>query len=97
MESVFCPSGQGKIKYIDKVTRWSGHGNAEFRERINKAYETDQSVRAVIARTNDEEAVRHGNDASKLKNQFHVREDWIGKVTLWNGDDFEIEFIVVSV
>ncbi|MGS2743214.1 hypothetical protein ACU6TU_06400 [Halomonas sp. LS-001] len=88
----FTSTGNGKITYIDRVTRWSGHGNAEFRERIQKAYETDQPVRVVIARTIDEEAIRRGDDASKLKNQFHVREDWIGKVTLWDGDNFEIEF-----
>lgn len=88
----FTPPDNGKTKYIDNVTRWSGHGNAEFRERIQKAYEINQSVRVVIARTNDEEAIRRGDDASKLKNQFHVREDWIGKVTLWDGDNFEIEF-----
>jgi hypothetical protein len=88
----FTPPNGGKTIYIDKVTRWSGHGNTEFRERIQTAYETEQPVRVVIGRTNDEEAIRRGNDASKLKNQFHVREDWVGKVTLWNGDDFEIEF-----
>ena len=46
----------------------------------------------VIARTDDEEAIRRGEDASKLKNKFHVREDWAGKVTEWDGDNFEIEF-----
>ncbi|BAP15625.1 hypothetical protein Y017_07425 [Alcanivorax sp. 97CO-5] len=88
----FTPPTNGKISYIDKVNRWSGHGNAEFRERIQKAYATNQPVRVVIARTNDENAIRRGDDASKLKNQFHVREDWVGKVTLWDGDNFEIEF-----
>jgi len=28
-----------------------------------------------------------------MKNRFHVREDWIGKVIRWGGDNFEIEFI----
>jgi hypothetical protein len=88
----FTPPIKSKTKYIDKVTRWSGNGNIEFRHRIQKAYDTNQSVRVVIARTNDEEAVRRGDDASKLKNRFHVREDWIGKVILWDGDNFEIEF-----
>ncbi len=88
----FTPAVKGKTKYIDKVSRWSGHGNAEFRGRIQKAYESDQIVRVVIARTDDEEAVLRGEDASKLKNRFHVREDWIGKILNWDGDNFEIEF-----
>ena len=80
------------IKYVDTVSRWSGHGNKEFRERIDKAYLEKQAVRVIIARTNDEEAVNDGKDASKLSNTFHVRPDWAGTVTLWDGDNFEIEF-----
>jgi len=34
----FSKPENGRIKYIDNVSRWSGHGNAEFRERIAKAY-----------------------------------------------------------
>lgn len=83
----------GRIRYVDRVNRWSGHGNVEFRRHIQNAYEIEQVIRAVIARTSNEEAVRRGEDASKLKNQFHVREDWMGKVAVWNGDDFEIEFV----
>lgn len=88
----FTPPRDGVTTYVDKVSRWSGHGNTEFRERIQKAYDTKQDVRVVIARTDDEEAVRRGEDASKLKNKFHVREKWLGKVTVWDGDNFEIEF-----
>ena len=82
----------GKIKYVDRVTRWSGHGNTEFRTRIDKAFKTAQVVRVVIARTENEVAVRSGEDASKYKNTFHAREDWHGMVSLWDGDNFEIEF-----
>ena len=86
------PEGN-KIKYVDKVSRWSGAGNNEFRERIDKAFKTDQAVRAVIARTDNEEGVKNGEDASKFKNTFSIKKDWVGKVILWDGDDFEIEFI----
>lgn len=58
------------IKYVDRVSRWSGHGNTEFRKRIDKAYSTQQIVRVIIARTDDEKAVDNGKDASKLKNTF---------------------------
>ncbi len=89
----FMAPSKDRIRYIDRVGRWSGHGNSEFRRHIQNAYEIDQVIRAVIARTNNEEAVLRGKDASKLKNRFHVREDWIGKVIRWDGDNFEIEFI----
>lgn len=80
------------IKYVDRVSRWSGHGNTEFRERIDKAFKSSQTVRVVIAKTNNVDAVNRGEDASKLKNSFHSRESWIGKVILWDGDNFQIEF-----
>ena len=81
------------IKYVDKVSRWSGHGNSEFRQRIEKAYRQEQKIRAVIARTEDEAAVDRGEDASKLINTYHTRTDWVGQVSLWDGDNFEIEFV----
>ncbi len=87
----------GKIKYNDHVSRWSGHGNTEFRRRIDKAFSSSQLVRVVIARTDDEEAVGRGEDASKLNNTFFAKEDWVGKVILWDGDNYEIEFIAEPV
>ena len=76
----------------DKVSRWTGHGNKELRVRIEKAFESNQDVRVVIAKTNNEKAVEAGQDASKLKNTFSIKKDWIGKVTLWDGENYEIEF-----
>lgn len=80
------------IRYIDRVSRWSGLGNAEFRRNIEQAFMTSQVVRVVIARTNNPVAVDRGDDASKLKNTFSVKEDWFGRVVVWDGDNFEIEF-----
>ncbi|MCE0761276.1 hypothetical protein LWH94_19130 [Marinobacter sp. G11] len=88
----FEPPEDGKIRYVDSVTRWSGHGNKEFKERLAKAYDNQQVVRAVIARTSDENAVRRGEDASKLKNSFGAKLDWVGVVSHWDGDNFIIEF-----
>jgi hypothetical protein len=80
------------IRYQDYVDRWSGHGNKEFRERIDKAFTGKQVVRVVVARTNNVDAVENGTDASNLVNEFHIREDWYGEVTQWDGNNFEITF-----
>lgn len=80
------------IMYVDRVSRWSGHGNTEFRENIAEAFQSKRVIRAVIAHTDNVSAVKEGKDASKLKNKFHTREDWIGSVTLWDEDNFEIVF-----
>ena len=88
----FQKPSDGKIVYVDRATRWSGNGNTEFRSYLDAAFPSGQTIRAVIGRTSDEQAVSSGEDASKLKNTFHSRTDWIGKVILWDGDNFEIEF-----
>ena len=80
------------IRCVGKASRWSGPGNAEFRESMNKAFETNQVIRAVIARTDNPNAVERGEGASKLKNTFSIKEDWFGKVVVWDGDTYEIEF-----
>ena len=88
----FKKTAPKKLTYIDQVSRWSGNGNKEFISNLEKGYNSGMPVRVIIARTNNEAAIREGKDASKLKNRFHTRPDWKGKITLWNGDNFEIEF-----
>jgi len=88
----FKPPQDGKIRYVDSISRWSGHGNKEFKERLAKAYRNQQVVRTVISRTSDEDAVRRGEDASTLKNSFGAKLDWVGLVVHWDGDNFTIEF-----
>jgi hypothetical protein len=83
------------MRYVDSLSRWKGHnapGNRLLREHLELAYSTGTSVRLVIARTNDEAAVTAGGDASKLENAFGIREDLMGRVTSFDGDNFVIEF-----
>lgn len=82
----------GKICYEDKVSRWSGAGNNEFRRNLEQAYASQQVIRAVIARTSNQAGVISGQDASQFKNSFAARPEWIGKVLLWDGDRFILEF-----
>ncbi len=84
----FTSLKDGRTTSIDKVSLWSGRGNAEFRERIEKAYDANQVVCVVIARSSDEEAVRRGEVASQLKNRFHIRECWSGKLIHWGAKIF---------
>jgi hypothetical protein len=90
----FLPPSGGEIRYVDRTSRWSGNGNAEFIEFLNIAHASDQRIRVVIGRTSDEAAVAAGKDASELKNTFHVRKDWIGHLEVWDGDNFEIVFSI---
>ena len=83
---------KGTITYVDKVSRWSGNGNTDFRKHLPIAYDENRIVRAVIAKTKKPSVIDAGGSGANLGNTFSVKKDWIGKVSLWDGDNFEIEF-----
>ncbi|TXS92760.1 hypothetical protein FV139_12350 [Parahaliea maris] len=80
------------MTYIDKVSRWSGAGNNEFTAYLEKAFRDGLPVRAIIAKSKQPEVIAAGGAASNLGNTFHPKTDWIGEITEWDGDKFEIEF-----
>ena len=92
METVFQARAMELLSISTRRPRWKGPGNNEFRLYLDSAFKSGQIIRAVIGRTSDEKAVASGVDAHSLDNTFHVREDWIGEVTVWDGNKFEIEF-----
>ena len=91
-DQFFEKRSKGTMTYVDKVSRWKGLGNSEFIANLNLATEKDLVVRAIIAKSKNPEAVAAGDPASNLGNTFHPKKDWVGKITVWNGDDFAIEF-----
>ena len=85
------PASGGVLVCKDSFARWSGPGNAEFRERLAEAKASGRPVRAVIAHSTDPAAVQRGVDASTIRKAFSVRPDWDGRVTEIVGDDYVIE------
>jgi hypothetical protein len=91
----FKPAKNAVLPYVDSLSRWNGSnvpGNNLLRTHLEQAVANNLDVRLVIATTNDEAAVDRGDDASKLSNTFGVREDLVGKVTQFDGDNLVIEF-----
>jgi hypothetical protein len=37
----------GSVEYVDRVSRWAGNGNKEFRRNISEAFTDQRSVRLV--------------------------------------------------
>lgn len=91
-EHHFDPPKNGEIRCRGSFSRWSGPGNAEFRKKVQRAHETKQPVRVVIAHTRETAAVEAGADASTLSKTFSVREDWVGEVESVVGDDYVFRF-----
>ena len=80
------------MTYSDRVSRWSGAGNNEFRRNIDTAFQNNLVVRAIIAKSKKPEVIIAGGAGNNLGNTFSPKENWIGKVTIWDGDKFEIQF-----
>lgn len=94
-EQYFKPSQPGVLIYGNSLSRWKGHnkpGLNLLRKHLERTDSEDLAVRLVMAKTSDPGAVDRGGDASKLKNTFSVREDLIGKLTSFDGDNYRIEF-----
>ena len=83
----------GGLVYNDKVSRWSGLGNQEFRQNFELAYKNKASVRVIISKSSKPDNIENGISGSQSKNTFHAKTDWIGKILLWDGDNFSIEFV----
>ena len=88
----FGKTSNNTIRYMDHILRWSGPGNYELSLALDKAKESNQVIRAVIAHTENLEEVEAGQDASKFKSTYSVRENWIGSLEVWDGNSYEIKF-----
>jgi len=91
----FEPPSDGALRYVDSLTRWNGSNRPGWnllRKHLETTLARNLNVRLVLARTDNPEAVALGGDASKLNNTFSIREDVIGRLTHFDGDNFTIEF-----
>lgn len=82
----------GSWVYRDFLGRWHGHGNALFRRHLEQAIADKLPVRVVVARTENVALIESGGDGSKAKNVFKARPEWVGRVSEFDGDNFEIRF-----
>ena len=80
------------MTYTDHASRWKGPGNSEFRRLFEKANSENLVVRAIIAKSKQPNVIINGGAGSNLGNTFHPKPNWIGEITRWDGEHFEIEF-----
>jgi len=86
----------GSAEYFGSASRWSGPGNQEFRENLARAFREKARVRLVISSTEETGHVESGDDASKVKKAFHVREDLVGQVVEYDGNNYVIRFTLAG-
>lgn len=82
------------LTYTDRLSRWNlnAPGKNLLTEHLRKAHDERLDVRLVIARTDQPEVVERGEEAASLKKEFYIKENVVGKVTVFDGDNFVIEF-----
>lgn len=85
-------SEKGTLELAASADRWEGPGNAEFRDNVAKAFDKKSPVRLIVVRTNEIDKVEAGEDASKVKKEFHPREDLVGQVIEWDGTRYAFQF-----
>lgn len=86
------PNTPGAMEFEAYASRWGGPGNKEFRENVQRAFETNASLRLVIAKTDEIKRVEASEDASKIKKEFSVRTELVGTVVEWDGDRYLFRF-----
>jgi len=82
----------GSAEYSGKLSRWAGPGNNEFRANISDAFERKSPVRLVLVQTENIDHVEAGEDASKVKKDFAAREDLLGEVIEFDGENYVVRF-----
>ena len=88
------PGAKGVLVYSDYLSRWGNNelGANLLKTHLSEAVARNLPVRMVVATTTETEFVDRGNDASKVKKTFHVRDDAIGRVVSFDGDHYVVEF-----
>lgn len=87
-------SGDNQWRYTGKLSGWAGnkHGNALLSKHLLQAYDENLPVRLVVATAENPDAIRNCTDASVFHKTFAAREDLLGKVIMFDGDTFIIDF-----
>jgi hypothetical protein len=83
----FVRPARGILRYEDRLSRDAddANGKALLGEHLTRARDEQLPVRMVVVSSTT------GN-TGKSTRSFHVREDLVGKVTLFDGDHFIVDF-----
>jgi hypothetical protein len=83
----FVRPGRGILRYEDRLSRETNDatGKELLGQHLTRARDEQLPVRMVVVSSTT------GN-TGKSTRSFHVREDLVGKVTLFDGDHFIVDF-----
>ena len=84
----------GVLRHTDRLSRWSHNtrGNNLLRQHLNQVKADNLDIRLVLVHTKQTELVDSGGDASKGKKTFSARQEFVGNLVEFDGDEFVIDF-----
>jgi len=82
------------MRYTDRLSRWKGNlwGKKLLGTHLQKGIADKLFVRLIIASTDRQDIIDRGEDASHANNDFHARQDRVGSIVSFDGDEFIIDF-----
>lgn len=86
---------EGKVlRYADYLSRWNVNapGKNLLIEHLQSAFRSGTAVRLVVATAEDPSVIDRGETATGMKNTFHPKPEVVGKVVLFDGENFCVEF-----
>jgi hypothetical protein len=84
----------GVLRYEDYLSRWNVNapGKNLLICHLQDGLDNQVPVRLVVATAEDPTVIDRGETATGMKNTFHPKPEVVGKVVLFDGENFAIEF-----
>jgi hypothetical protein len=95
-------TGDSTLQYQDRLSSWAGnrnHGAKEFKGHLERVVAEGTLLRLVITharRPADHALVGQVADESAIPKEFSVREDLVGEVARFDGDELRLVFRIRS-
>ena len=84
----------GVLRYEDYFSRWNVNapGKNLLKAHLRQALEMGTTVRLVVATAEDPTVIDRGETATGMRNTFHPKPEVVGKVVLFDEENFVVEF-----
>ena len=84
----------GILRYEDYLSRWNVNapGKNLLIAHLREGIEKQLSVHLVVATAENPTVIDRGETATGMRNTLHPKPEVIGKVVLFDGENFAVEF-----
>lgn len=84
----------GVLRYEDYLSRWNVNapGKNLLKAHLQEGFDSQLPVHLVVATAEDSSIIDRGETATGMRNTFHPKHDVIGRVVVFDGENFAIEF-----